>query len=115
MLIQHVLDIIGEPVFFSGRFIQKGSPFNFSQAGSVTAKAIKGLGHFPFGRRVEKMELFSCIDRPECDQLQAGGIKEYIGLTAVIDILQELRHQRDMLFISYLYGEIGRFSRNGPC
>ena len=60
----------------------------------MTAIATKRLGHFPFGGRVEEAELFIGGNIAQCQQLQCGCIKKHIGLTTMIDVLQEFRNRR---------------------
>src|ERR1017187_9776341 len=75
-----------------------------------TAKTIERRSHFKFCRWIKKGKFIGSINVFKAAYFHAACIKEYIGITTVVNVLQEFRFQDDMYLVAYLHRIFVRLS-----
>ena len=78
----------------------------------AAAMALKRLVHIPFSRRIEKGELFPVAYGLQGNQYFVGGIKEAIGITAVVNAFQILWQKQNVFMFTDLNSKVGRLVVN---
>ena len=68
----------------------------------LVAIALERAGHVPFSRWIKESELFAFCYVTQSSYFHFCCIKEAIGIASMIDVLQEIRVQRNMRFVSSL-------------
>src|SRR6187549_1380315 len=78
------------------------SSIDKTKTAGLIAIALKRACHVPFSRWIEESEFFAFFYITQSSYFHLCCIKETIGIASMINILKEIRMQRNMRFVSCL-------------